>query len=233
MKKTNLITGLILVLFLITSCERDQISENENIIKLDQTSLKNTNNKSKLTGFDKWGYNWNAHHFNGYLINAYFGDEIDPTASWYKKEPPFDGDLAAYEQAHPEVLNYPFWIYGDMRIVMHWNESTISREGVYQYPIIDTDSWITFHYSMGEGENRWSQFQKYVAVDSTDELVVYYEENGNPIYGEWFSEYGESVGLFYLWPDRALVQVVNTGNVPEGMLGTYKGLFGPGLGKYK
>ncbi|MFH4967533.1 hypothetical protein V8G61_04935 [Gaetbulibacter sp. M240] len=232
MKKIHLILGLILVFLMTISCETEQFSETENLTPLKETLLKSIN-KNKKTGFDQWGYNWNAHQFNGYLINAYFGDEMNENAPWYKKEPPFDGNVSEYAQEHPEVLDYPFWIYGDMKLVMHWNESSISSDGVYQDPIVDTDAWITFHYSMGEGETSWSQFQKYVAVDSTDELVVYYEENGIPIYGEWFSDDGQSVGLFYLWKDRALIQVVNTGNVPEGILGTYKGLIGPGLGKYK
>ena len=93
-------------------------------------------------------------------------------------------------------------------------------------------SAYTFSYKIPESQPTLTNPVD-VAVDSTDELVVYYEENGIPIYGEWFSEDGQSVGLFYLWKDRALIQVVNTGNVPEGMLGTYKGLIGPGLGRYK
>lgn len=226
MKRIILFTTVFTILLAIGACTEALIESPE---------LKSANKgNEKITGFDQWGYNWNAHQFNGYLINAWFGDEIDPAAPWYKKDPPYNGDWEGYAADHPEVLSYEFYYYGNMTLVMHWNEACISSEGVYQYPIKDSDAWITFHYKAGEGKDRWSQFQKYVAVKSTDDLVVYFaDENGNPVYGEWFSKEGESVGLYYLWPDRALVQVVNTGNVPEGMLGTYKGLIGPALGKYK
>ena len=230
MKKIISITTVFTLLTVLLSCSNEMNDDPINTV--DMKSLTSKNNE-KLTGFDEWGYNWNAHQFNGYLINAWFGDEMDPSAPWYKQEP-YNGEWESYAEQHPEVWNYDFYYYGNMTMVSHWNESCISKEGIYQYPIVDTDAWITFHYRAGENKNQWSQFQKYVAVKSTDILHVYYaDDDGNPIYGEWFSEEGESVGLFYLWPDRALVQVVNTGIVPEGMLGTYKGLIGPGLGKYK
>lgn len=233
MKKFISLSAIFALFFLFVSCNTEAIDETTSNLELNSSKV---NDSKKNTGFDQWGYNWNAHQFNGYLINAWFGDELYPDAPWYKKEPPYNGDWDGYAEQHPEVLDYDFYYYGNMTLVMHWNESCISREGVYQYPIVDSDAWITFHYRAGEGENRWSQFQKFVAVKSTDKLVVYaYDDDGNPVFGEWFSEEGEgeSVGLFYMWPDRALVQVVNTGNVPEGMLDTYKGLIGPGLGKYK
>lgn len=231
MKKIISLSTIFALFFLFISCHTEAIDETTSNSELNSSKV---NNSKKSTGFDQWGYNWNAHQFNGYLINAWFGDELYPDAPWYKKEPPYNGDWEGYAVNNPEVLDYDFYYYGNMTLVMHWNESCITKEGVYQYPIVNTDAWITFHYRAGEGENRWSQFQKYVAVKSTDTLVVYFaDDDGNPVYGEWFSKEGESVGLFYLWPDRALVQVVNTGNVPEGMLGTYKGLIGPGIGKYK
>ena len=229
MKKLQSILGIGFLILLFISCQTEPIMESEN-----QTANMSSKSKdTKLTGFDQWGYNWNAHQFNGYLINAYFGDEIDPSAPWYKKEPPFYGNVLQYQEDHPEVMDYPFWIYGDMKIVMHWNESLISSEGVYQFPWSDSDAWITFHYSQGEGESRWSQYQKFVAVKSTDQLVVYYEDGGTPIFGEWFNENNESIGWYYLWPDLALIQVVNTGNVPVDMLPSYKSPMGSGLGKYK
>jgi len=231
MKRVIFSIGIFTALvFLFSSCTEGLVDEAVNDISL----KKGNKGNDKATGFDQWGYNWNAHQFNGYLINAWFGDEIDASVPWYKKEPAFDGDILAYQEAYPEVLAYPFWIYGDMKIVMHWNESLISGEGVYQFPWIDTDAWITFHYSQGEGENRWSQFQKFVAVKSTDTMVSYFDdENGNPVFGEWFNEAGESVGWYYLWADMALIQVVNTGNVPADMLPGYKSPMGTGLGKYK
>ncbi|TLX77035.1 hypothetical protein E9993_04960 [Labilibacter sediminis] len=231
MKKNNYLPLAFILLMLFAACEKDNIYE-----PLPASSELKTSktDKAKHTGFDQWGYNWNAHHFRGYLMNAWFGDEMYPDAPWYKKEPPFDGNVEAYQEAHPEVLEYPFWIYGDMEVVMHWNETSISKNGVYNENILDSDAWITFHYSQGENENRWSQFQKFVAAKKNDEKVIYvWDDNGNPVYGEWFSQEGELLGLYYLWADRILIQVVNTGNLPNGFLPTYKGPLGQGIGKYK
>jgi len=228
MKKLISILSLFALIFTISNCTtEDTISENDTL-KSEKISDFNKNK-----GFDQWGYNWNAHQFNGYLINAWFGDELYPDAPWYKKEPPYNGDWEGYAEEYPEVLTYPFYYYGNMTMVSHWNESSITKDGVYNDQILDSDAWITFHYRVDEGENKWSQFQKYVAAKSSYTLEVYYEDANGPVYGEWFSEDGEPVGLYYLWPNRVLIQVVNTGDVPEGMLGTYKGLIGPGLGQNK
>ena len=229
MKKNIIILTILSMLLIFGACKDDFTEELTNSTKLKSGNSGN----DKATGFDQWGYNWNAQQFKGYLMNAWFGDEMDPSASWYKKEPPYNGDWEGYAADHPEVLNYPFWGYGNMTLVMHWNDDLISSEGVYNWPRTDTDGWITFHYRMGEGKNKWSQYQKFVAVKSTDVLKVYYEENGTPVWGEWFSEEGESVGWYYLWPEMALIQVVNTGNVPDGMLPGYKSPMGNGIGKYK
>lgn len=230
MKKFILLLVIITGLFFLISCEKETVTEPVNDITLKNNSAKTD---SKLTGFDQWGYNWQAHQFNGYLINAMFGDELYPDAPWYKKEPPFNGDVLAYEESHPEVLEYDFWQYGDMELVMHWNEAMISRDGVYQEPILDSDGWITFHYRKGEGDKRWSQFQKFVCAKSTDYKEIYfYDDKGNPVFGEWFSKDDKSIGWYYQWPDRILIQVVNTGNLPEGFLPTFRGPLGPGIGNY-
>lgn len=230
MKKYIDLIGIVVLLFAFSSCEKDFVEE-----PLADTELKGAKSE-KVSGFDQWGYNWNAHHFNGYLMNAWFGDNINSTVPWFKKEPPFAGDSEAYETMYSEVLDYPFWIYGDMTLVMHWNESLISSKGVYQFPWVDSDAWITMHYKTGEGKNKWSQFQKFVAVKSSDLLVGYYfDDDGNILFGEYFADYGngDSVGFYYMWEDLALIQVVNTGNVPVEMLPTLKSPMGTGLGKYK
>lgn len=222
MKKLILILAIALA---FAGCEKDFLEEPTGNMELKSGNSGN----DKLTGFDQWGYNWNAHHFNGYLINAWFGDELYPDADWYKQMPPFEGDVEAYLQAHPETSDYPFWMYGDMKLVMHWNEACITTEGVYPYPILDSEAWITFHYSQGEGKNKWSQYQKFVAAKSSYTLDMLDPVNG---FGIWYTEDGEEVGYYYLWPDRVLIQVQNAGNIPPYLLGTYKSPLFPGLGKH-
>ena len=165
MKKLLSILSFFALIFTISYCTTDDIISEHEIINSEKKSDTNK-------GFDQWGYNWNAHQFNGYLINAWFGDEMDPTAPWYKKEPPYNGDWDGYAAEHPEVLNYPFYYYENMTMVSHWNESCISKEGVYNDDILDSDAWITFHYRAGEGKDKWSQFQKYVAAKSSYTLEV-------------------------------------------------------------
>ncbi len=217
---------LLLLAIAFAACEKDLVEEP--VMDLKKASVEKNN------GFDQWGYNWHAHQFNGYLMNAWFGDELYPDAPWYKKEPPFDGDILAYQEAHPEVLDYPFWGYGDMKVIMHWNDACISRQGEYRNPILDSEAWITFHYSQGEGVNKWSQHQKFVAAKSSYTLEVdFYDDSGEPVLGRWYTAEGDLVGLYYLWPDRVLIQLQNAGNIPGYLLTTFKSPICPGLGKYK
>ena len=100
--KNFILLSVTFTLFLFfTSCNTEALDETT--INLELNSSKVNNNK-KTTGFDQWGYNWNAHQFNGYLINAWFGDELNPGAPWYKKEPPYNGDWEGYAEKNPEMV---------------------------------------------------------------------------------------------------------------------------------
>lgn len=175
-----------------------------------------------------WNFkDWTAHHFNGYLLNTWVRDNIAPLVDYYHWDP-YTGNTEDYLNKYP-AEKFFFWDFRDMILEMHWNEALISSEGVYLNPWLGSDAWITFHYRMEEGKDKWSQFQKMVAIKESDILIK--DEDGYGLY--WVNENGEFIGYYYMWPDLALIQVENTGNVPEGMCPAYKGPISPGLEKYK
>ena len=221
MKKLLLYAGAILTLMLLCiSCNKDGLDESIELIETVEAQKSFV--KSNM-GADKYGYNWKAHTFLGSVFNAMIGDPLNEGADFYGWEP-YWGDDDAYlklaEDNDYRVEGQPFWENPGMLEFWHYrnmrlnskNDGIYDDEGVPQYPWTDTGAWINFHYSMGEGENRWSQFQKFIAVKSTDQEIN----------GIWYSEDGEEIGLAYRWPNLAVIQVVNTGNVPEGLMENYK-----------
>lgn len=243
MKKIILLIGIVALLLAFSSCEKDFIEE-----PIDNTELKSAKT-DKVTGFNEWGYNWNAHHFNGILMNAIIGDNLYNGAFFGDWEP-YLGDDETYINNHPGIQvtpefylpganELPFWLFRNVKLVMHWNESLISREGVYPVPLdnwIDTDAWITFHYSgIDENGKRWSQFQKMVSREPTDkhgELIT--DLFGNKS-GIWYNEQDEQIGVYNNWEQLIMIQVVNTGNVPTelGFFAPYKSPEKQGLGTNK
>jgi len=223
MKKLRLFFGIGLFVFLFISCETEPILEPENQVA--NMSSKTTN--SKLTGVDEWGFNYEAHHFNSYLINAILGD------------PAFQG-MPHYKTAIYKGQGITFWndlIYQydyipyfmpvellDCKLIMHWNEGLLSKEGVYPNTWVDSNGWITFHFKMNKDGEKWSFFRKLVSRRSTDYVVD----------GIWYNKDGVEIGVeSYDWPDLIITQVVTTGNVPYFFSEAYNSPYGPGFGKYK
>lgn len=223
-----------MMIFTFSSCDKDQLDQS---IELNEV-LKN--DIAKDNGFDEYGYNWNAHHFNGNLFNAIIGDYINEGTPFWRMGS-YTGDDLTYLSEHAYEIemikdwsnswNPPapwfwgyIWRFRDVNLVMHWNEALISSTGTYPYTWLDTNGWITFHYS-GEIENKkWSEFQKMIAARSTDEL-----DNG-----VWYDENGIEIGIQCDYDDLVLIQVIETGDVPGYMY--YPAYHNPnssGLGKYK
>jgi len=225
MKKLLLFSGMISVLILFgISCDRDEIDDS---IEFNNSFGAEKVNNPKYTGFNEFGYNWQAHHFNGILINAVFGDFIDENGNPAMGMDPYTGDDEAYLAAYP-FLSDPsyamFWSFRNINLVMHWNKTLISDLGVYPDSWFDSNGWITFHYS-GTVENKnWSQFQKLVAARSSDELRGY----------TWYDQDGNELGYASDWSDLIIVQIRSTGEPPfPFMPGSYNSPVSPGLGKYK
>lgn len=232
MKKIILFAGLTLTLMLLCiSCNKDEVDESIEFSKTFEAQKSFV--KSNMAA-DKYGYNWKARTFQGSVFNGMIGDPLNQGADFYGWEP-YWGDDDAYlklaedegyivyvEIKKGEFIKVPFWENPDVLGFWQYRNMNLKskHQGIYddngvpQYPWVNTEAWIIFNYTMGEGEERWSQFQKFIAVRSTDIL----DEKK----GIWYSKDDEEVGLAYMWPNLAVVQVVNTGNVPEGMMQNYK-----------
>jgi len=222
MKKFNLFATIFLLLMLFFSCEKNEPID----LMPDQAELKS----NKLTGFDEWGFNYQAQLFDGYLINAIFGDPAYAEMEHYK--------MMVYDGEDPDfwekvITDYSYFNYMmpegllNCKLKMKWNTDLLGKDGVYPESWVDSDAWIVFHYSMNTDDQRWTQVRKLVASKSNYTLMD----------GFWYDEDGNEVGKqSYYWPDLMIIQVINNGNnpyVPMAMPDDYNNPNGSGVGKYK
>lgn len=211
MKKIRLIIGLCMAFFMTISCETQQLTNTETLTPVQETMLKNTNLKEKITGFDQYGYNWNAHLFKGNFYNAIVGDNLYAFTPW-SHGTPYTGNDEEITFPEPDAplieLWQMAWYLRDVHLLMRWNDALISGEGVYPPSLDDwigSDAWITFQFSgIDENGKNWSQYQKMVAANQDDELID----------GIWYDKDHEEIGIFNDWTQLILVQVVKTGEPP-------------------
>lgn len=171
-------------------------------------------------GFDEYGYNYQAHLFNGYYCNAYLGGADFP---------PYEGDEAAYLAANPTVISFWAWQYKD-NVAMKWNDAWLANgdcdnDGIldrhYGYPsYIGSGAWETNHqsgsYAVDNKTYHWTYFVKIIAVpaDAVKEAGVWYtmagKEIGPEIWGEFaiteeiYNDSGAGLhGIQYKSPARA------------------------------
>ncbi|MCA6075104.1 hypothetical protein [Fulvivirga sedimenti] len=218
MRNFIIFTGIWALSFLlITACEDSVYDEIvEEPVSETVSSDQKGNDQSRVYGFDQWGYNWNAHHFNGNVWNAIVADYLYQGEFFWRIDP-YTGDDESYLEKYPWADQMPFWAYRNMELVMHWNEGLISKDGEYQ-DWLDSDAWITFHYKLGKGSDKWFQFQKFVAAKSTDYIKD----------GMWYDQDGNLIGIFHDWDTLIMIEVHDAGQPPY-----FKSPLSPGLGKYK
>lgn len=102
-------------------------------------------------GVDDFGYDYNAHRFEGYYANAYLGGD---------GLPPYDGYADKYELAYPEVLLKGYWPYKNLWLVMEWNDAWLSNKdcGKDGTSALNTpDTLIDRHYGFPgyKGSGAW------------------------------------------------------------------------------
>ena len=185
-------------------------------------------------GYDIYGYNYQAHMFNGSYVNVYLGGDGFP---------PYEGDDAAYLAANPTVETHWAWPYRDAQIIMKWNDAWISNkdcgtDGVggepdgkldrhYGYPTyIGSGAWETNHqsgtYEQDGKTCNWNYFVKIVAVPASAKKVA----------GVWYAADGTEIGPD-LWGEFATIQdVYNDACAGYGGV-SYKSPASPGFGFYK
>jgi len=178
-------------------------------------------------GFDIYGYNYQAHLFNGYYANAYLGKD---------GYPPYEGDSEAYLAENPGADSTWYWPYRDVILNMKWNDAWLSNrdcdgdgnlDRYYGYSsYIGSGAWETNHqsgtYINEDGkECHWYYFVKIVAVP----------EDADKVDGIWYEADGTEIGPV-IWGAFAVIQRIN--NDP---CGGYHGVeylspAGPGFGKW-
>ncbi len=183
MKKLFYLLGLIISLaVVIAACEKTTLDDNT------ESSMKGNNGCAKIqsgdivyssshylagtaitTGFDDYGYNYQALKFQGSYFNSYAGGN---------GLPPWDGNDAAYLAVNPSAATHWAWPYRDVNLMMKWNTAWISKTdcdgdgaldrhwGFDSY--IGSGAWLTNHQSGTyevDGETcNWNYFVKIIAV---------------------------------------------------------------------
>jgi len=180
------------------------------------------------TGYDPFGYNYQAHMFNGSYFNAYAGGAGFP---------PYEGDDVAYLAANPTAANHWAWPYRNDDVSMKWNDAWLSNmdcdddgkldrhPGFASY--IGSGAWETNHqsgtYVDDNGkECHWTYFVKIVAVPADASLVN----------GTWYNANGTEIGPD-IWGEFAIIQEVSN-DTCAGIHGLqYRSPAAPGFGIYK
>lgn len=173
------------------------------------------------TGYDAYGYNYQAHMFKGSYANVYLGGYGYPA---------YNGDDAAYLTANPSAATTWMWPYRTTQVLMKWNDAWLSNKdcdgddaldrhfGFSSY--IGSGAWETNHmwdsYEYEGAVCNWDYFTKIIAApaDAANNAGVWYAvdgtEIGPSIWGEFTtiqSVYNDPcsgfTGIEYLSPDHA------------------------------
>lgn len=83
------------------------------------------------TGVNPYGYNYQAHSFNGTFFNVYAGGDGFP---------PYNGDDTAYLAANPTADEHWAWAFRGVDVAMKWNDTWLSNQDC------DSDGLLDRHY---------------------------------------------------------------------------------------
>lgn len=154
------------------------------------------------TGFDIFGYNYQARIFNGLYANIYLGRDGFP---------PYEGDDDTYLADNPAAENHWAWPYRNDDVMMKWNDAWISNKdcdgdgSLDRHNGFDTYSgsgaWLTNHISgtyMVDGNDcDRNYFTKIIAAPADA-----YTDNGY-----WYNADGTEIGPV-IWGAFATIQTV-------------------------
>ncbi|WP_340113567.1 hypothetical protein [Maribellus mangrovi] len=151
------------------------------------------------TGYDIYGYNYQAHMFKGSYFNAYAGR---PGTAL----PPFKGDDDAYLAEFPEAANHWAWPNRNDTVKMKWNDVWLANTdcdgngeldrhaGFDSY--IGSEAWLTNHISgvtvtEDGSECSWNYFTKIIAVpeDAVLDGDIWYSADGTEIGPEIWGQF--------------------------------------------
>jgi hypothetical protein len=162
------------------------------------------------TGVNPYGYNYQAHSFNGSYFNSYAGNSGFP---------PYNGDDAAYLAENPTAVNNWAWQYRSIDVAMKWNDTWLSNkdcdnDGVldrhYGYPqYTGSGAWLTNHESWtvtvkGKDYNA-NDFIKIVA--NPEDAIIQSSPLGYFGEGIIYQKDGKKIGD-QIWGEFAVIQYV-------------------------
>jgi hypothetical protein len=115
-------------------------------------------------GYDIFGYNYQAHQFNGSYANSYLGKD---------GLPPYEGDTDAYLAANPTAAAKWYWPYRDVQLMMKWSDIWISNQDCNNDNKLDRGgpggsnsaadgAWLTNHQRGTDENGNWTYYVKIV-----------------------------------------------------------------------
>ena len=168
-----------------------------------QDGLQDSKGNPLVLGYDQWGYNYQAHIFNGLYEN------------YIRPSPPVTESDTNLQMKWNDAWLSNKDCDGDGKLDRH-----------YGYPsYIGSGAWLTNHmwgtYEEDGETYKWSYFVKIIAVPSD---AVKKD-------GVWYTAEGAEIGPA-IWGSFAIIQEVynDQGTGEHGVL--YKSPVGPGLGKW-
>jgi hypothetical protein len=194
----------VLILFVLCVAMPAQ-AQTQACVTIQAGTLKGSDGITIETGFNSWGYNYQAHLFNGKYCDAYHND------AWCQ----------AYANDDLEMKWNDAWLSnqdcdGDLLLDRHFG-----------YPsYIGSGAWLTNHqkgvYLDAKGKKqRWEYFVKIVAAPADATLGV----------GTWYAADGTEIGPA-IWGEFVTIQEVynDTGTGDHGVL--YLSPYSAGFGKF-
>jgi hypothetical protein len=185
-------------------------------------------------GVDDYGYNYQAHSFNGSFFNSYANGA---------NFPPYNGDDAAYLAADPLAALYWAWPYRSVDLAMKWNDAWLSNrdcnfDGKLDRPddfggtYIGSGAWLTNHESwtvtIGGTDRNANDFLKVVARPTGSYIadpMSYFGEQTVYVNGKVLGD--------QIWGDFAVVQY-NLNDPSTGDHGPMlKSQISAGLGRFR
>lgn len=184
-----------------------------------------------MTGFDPYGYNYQAHMFEGTYCNVYLGEYGYPAyegndEAYYERL--VDEGYADNTTEAEELMNDVWcWDSRDTQLLMKWNDAWLSNEDCEEDGKLDrhyghdsykgSGAWLTNQMMGGQGKDKWTYFTKIAAVPEDA-----YEEDGT-----WYTAEGSEIGPV-MWGSFAKIQTVESGEGATNVSPT-----SAGLGHYK
>ena len=201
MKKSGIIFFSLALIFIISS----QVSAGKvKCTTIQSGLLTDTTGNTIQTGYDEWGYNYQAHIFNGLYDN------------YSRPDPPLTEDDTNLQMKWNDAWLSNKDCDGDGLLDRHYGYDSYSGSG----------AWLTNHmwgvYEQDGEECNWMYFVKIVAAP-TDAVVIG---------GVWYTADEMEIGPA-IWGAFAIIQEIFNDPCAGDKGVIYKSPAGPGFGKYK